>query len=187
MSGEWDRQGRADRMSSAHIWGFPENPFPQCSLLCLGHGPGVRPQPFPLAWLPGDTTCAQRGLLPRLGLGSTEPTALASLGARLERDGAASEYQVLRNQEQAFVPRVGQEHGDRAGRLRQGCPSCPIASGPGTGMPWEEGPPGRAPATWVCCWSHWAARRWRLDPGWGSQPVICSVPTPSLWAPWWQG
>lgn len=113
-------------------------------------------------------------------MGSTEPTAPASLGSWLEREGAASEDQVLQNQEQAFVPRVGPERGDRAGGLRQGCPSCPVASGPGTGMPWEEGPPVRAPATWACCWSHWAAGRWCPDPGWGSQPVIllCAHPLP---------
>lgn len=46
------------------------------------------------------------GTAPALGMGSTESTTPASSGAQMELEGAASEYQVLKNQEQVFVPRM---------------------------------------------------------------------------------
>lgn len=41
---------------------------------------------------------------------------------------------MLKNQEQVFVPRMDQEGWGRAVGLKRGCPPCPMASGPGTGM-----------------------------------------------------
>lgn len=57
-----------------------------------------------LARLTGDAVCAQRALLCGLGTVSTEPSPPASLGARLELAGAASECQALKDQEQVFGP-----------------------------------------------------------------------------------
>lgn len=93
----------------AHIWGLPGKPFPQCLLPCPGHGPGadlalpsgcrgrssagegVAGAAPGVRAAAGDATCAQRGLLPALGMGSTESTTPASSGAQMELEGAASE------------------------------------------------------------------------------------------------
>ncbi|XP_045037541.2 uncharacterized protein [Desmodus rotundus] len=60
-----------------------------------------------LARLTGDAVCAQRALLCGLGTVSTEPSPPASLGARLELAGAASECQALKDQEQLRAQLAG--------------------------------------------------------------------------------